>query len=139
MKDPIPLKHFGKKEMLAKIDLMEDRYNIPMWFDPDHIPACATPAAVGGEVGSWGYGVAMFGAARGHRREVVTPSLMANMYGFVSEEEMSDMKDYLCSHGNYQLEQVSVTPLVRLYCFVPFQQLVGWLGDHICSVQCYFV
>ena len=49
------------------------------------------------EVRSWVYGVAMFGAARGHRREVATPSLMANMYGFTSEEEMSDMKDYLLS------------------------------------------
>ena len=57
----------------------------------------------------WSYGVAMFGAAKGNRREVVTPSLMANMYGFTSEEEMSDMQDYLCSHGNYQIEQVSVT------------------------------
>ena len=73
--------------MLAKIDLMEDRYDVPMWFDPDHIPACATPAAAGGEVRSWGYGVVMFSAARGHRREVATPSLMADMYGFVSEED----------------------------------------------------
>ena len=100
--------------MLAKINLMEDRYDIPMWFDLDCIPVCTTPAAAGEEVGSWGYGVAVFGAARGHRREVVTPSLMADMYGFASEEEMSDMKDYLWSHGNYQLEQVSVTWLVGL-------------------------
>ena len=114
VKDPIPLRHFGKKEMLAKIDLMEDRYDVPMWFDPDHIPACTTPAAAGEEIGLWGYGVAVFSAARGHRKEVVTPSLMANMYGFTSEEEMSDTKDYLHSHGNYQLEQVSVTQLVRL-------------------------
>ena len=64
---------------------------------------------MGEEVRSWGYGVAMFGAARGHRRAVVTPSLMADMYGFTSEEEMSDTKDYLWSHANYQLEQVSVT------------------------------
>ena len=90
--------------MLAKIDLMEDQYDVPVWFKLDCIPACAIPAAVGGEVGSWGYGVAMLGVARGHRREVATPSLMADMHGFVSEEEMSDMKDYLCSHGNYQLE-----------------------------------
>ena len=55
-----------------------------MWFDPDHIPANTTPAAVGEEVGSWGYGVAMFSAARGHRREVEMPSLMADMYGFAS-------------------------------------------------------
>ena len=114
MKDPIPLRHYGKKEMLAKIDLMEDQYDVPMQFDPDCIPSHATPAAVGGKVVLWGYGVAVFGAARDHRREVATPSLMADMYGFTSEEEMSDMKDYLCSHGNYQLEQVRATLLVRL-------------------------
>ena len=53
--------------------------------------------------------MAMFGAARGHRREVETPSLMADMYGFASEEEMSDTKEYLRYHGTHQLEQVSVT------------------------------
>ena len=69
---------------------------------------------MGADVKSWGYGVAMFGAARGHRREVSAPSLMPNMYGFTSEEEMSDRKDYLLSHGGYQFEQVGVTQLVRL-------------------------
>ena len=39
VKDLIPLRHFGKKEMLAKIDLMEDWYNVLMWSDPDCIPA----------------------------------------------------------------------------------------------------
>ena len=87
---------------------MEDWSDIPMWFDPDHIPANSTPTAVGEEVGSWGYSVAVFSAARGHRREFQMPSLMADMYRFASEE-MSDTKDYLRSHSNYQLEQVSVT------------------------------
>ena len=87
---------------------MGDQYDIPMQFDPDCIPANTTPAAAGVEVRLWGYGVAVFGAARGHRREVEMPSLMADMYGFASEE-MSDTKQYLRSHGNYQLEQVSVT------------------------------
>ena len=109
MKDPVPLRHFGKREVLAKINLMEDWYDIQMWFDPDHIPANTSSAAAEEEVGSWGYGVAVFGAARGHRREVEMPSLMADMYGFMSEEEMSDTKGYLRSHSNYQLEQVSVT------------------------------
>ena len=58
--------------------------------------------------------MAVFGAARGHRREVEMPSLMADMYGFVSDEEMSDTKHYLRSHSNYQLKQVSITRLVRL-------------------------
>ena len=30
---PIRLKHFGKKEILAKIDLMEPEYDVPMTFD----------------------------------------------------------------------------------------------------------
>ena len=37
-----------------------------------------------------GYGVAVFSAARGHRRKVEMLSLMADMYGFVCEEGMSD-------------------------------------------------
>ena len=38
-KRPNSLRHFGKKEMLAKIDLMEDWYDVPMQFDLDCIPA----------------------------------------------------------------------------------------------------
>ena len=52
------------------------------------------------EVGSWGYGVLVYSAAQGHRREVVTPSPMADMYGFTLEE-MQDTKAYLRSHGGY--------------------------------------
>ena len=63
--------------------------------------------AAGAEVGSWGYSVSVYSAARGHRREVVRPSLMPDMYGFASEEEMQDPKAYLHSHGGYQLEQVN--------------------------------
>ena len=85
VKDPVSLRHFGKREVLAKIDLMENWYDIPLQFDLDCIPANTSLAVVGEEVRSWGYGVAMFGAARGHRREVEMPSLMADMYGFVSE------------------------------------------------------
>ena len=32
-KDPIPLRHFGVTEILAKVDLMEDRFDCPMAFD----------------------------------------------------------------------------------------------------------
>ena len=61
--------------------------------------------------------MAVYGAARGHAIAKETPSLMADMYGFTSEEEMSDTKAYLCSHGDYQLEQVGVKRLVTLLCF----------------------
>ena len=100
----IHLKHFGHQEILKKINLMEGEYNLPMRFDESLIPD--SPAAAGENIGEWGYGVVVFGAARGHHRAKETPSLMANMYGFASEE-MSDTKAYLQSHGNYQLEQVS--------------------------------
>ena len=71
---------------------MEDQFDVPVQFDLDHIPTNSTPTAVGEEVGSWGHGVAVFSAARGHRREYQMPSSMADIYGFASEEEMSDTK-----------------------------------------------
>ena len=51
--------------------------------------------------------MSVYGVAHSHRRESVTPSLMADMYSFVSEEEMQDTKAYLHSHDGYQLEQVN--------------------------------
>ena len=98
MQDPICLKHFGHQEILKKIDLMEEEYNIPMRFDESLIPN--SPAAAGKNIREWGYGVAIFGAAQGHCRAREMPSLMVDMYGFASEEEMSDTKAYLCSHGD---------------------------------------
>ena len=108
MKDPIPLRHFRKKEIPAQIDLMEDWYDEPMTFNESLMSSHVTPIAAGEEIESWGYGVSVYGAAQAHRREVETPSLMADMFGFTSEE-MSDTKEYLHSHGNYQLEQVGAT------------------------------
>ena len=63
-KDPIPLRHFGLKETKAKVDLMEDQYDHPMEFEPVLIP---DPAVAGQNVGTWGQGVAMYGAARGYK------------------------------------------------------------------------
>ena len=67
--DPIHLKHFGKNEILKKIDLMEPEFDVPMAFDDSRVPN--QPAAVGVDVGSWGYGVQVYGTARditGRRR-----------------------------------------------------------------------
>ena len=64
VQDPIRLKHFGKKEILAKIDLMELEYNIPMTFDDTWIPS--TPVAAGQNIREWDYGIGVFGAAHGH-------------------------------------------------------------------------
>ena len=79
--------------MLAKIDLMEDQFDVPMTFNESHIPAHVSLMAAGEEVGAWDYRVLVYGAARGHRREVEMPSLMADLFGFASEEEMDDYQE----------------------------------------------
>ena len=113
VQDPIRLKHFGKKEILAKIDLMEPEYDVPLAFDDTQIPS--TPAAAGQNIRELGYGIGVFGVACGHAREHETPSLLVDMCGFKSEEEMEDTKAYLHSHGGYQLEQVGAD-LCLFFC-----------------------
>ena len=103
-KDPIPVHHFGKREMMAKIDLIEDRFDLPMSFEESRVPP--NPFVHGQGVSTWGKGIAVYSAARGHRQQQCTPMLMASMFGF-NCEEMADTKQYLHSHGGYQLEQVS--------------------------------
>ena len=83
---------------------MEDRFDAPMLFDATRLPPM--PFMPGQGRGAWGPGVAVSSKARGHRWATSTPSLMADMYGFASEEEMEEMKAYLWRNGNYQLEQV---------------------------------
>ena len=87
---------------------MEDQFDEPMVFDVSWIPTQVPPVAAGQDHGAWGYRVGVYGAAQGYRRDMATPSLMANIYGFACEEEMVDTKEYLCRHGGYQLEQVRV-------------------------------
>ena len=82
---------------------MKDQYDLPMAFDEASIPDLAVARQ---NVGAWGQGVAMYGAARGYRQSHTMPTLMASMFGFACEEEMADTKQYLLSHGGYQLEQV---------------------------------
>ena len=89
---------------MEKLDLMEDQYDIPMTFDEDQVPSM--PFVPGQDIGAWGEGVTVYGVARGHRREHTALLLMADMFGFASEEEMEDTKAYLWNHGQYQLEQV---------------------------------
>ena len=82
---------------------MEDQFDHPVVFERDLI---ADPAVAGESVGAWGQGVAMYGAAKGHKCPRTKPTLLASMLGFECEEEMDDMKRYLLAHGGYQLEQV---------------------------------
>ena len=101
-RDPIPLHHFGLKEVKAKVDLMEDQYDHPMVFDETRVP----PVVAGQEAGAWGQGVAVYGAAKGYKHPCTMPTLMSSMYGFKCEEEMNETKQSLLDHGSYQLEQV---------------------------------
>ena len=103
MKDPIPLCHFGKWGILEKIDLMEDQFDVPMIFDEHWVPY--VPLVPGQDMvpGVRELQFMVQPEATGERK---TPSLMADMFGFASKEEMEDTKAYLLSHGWYQLEQV---------------------------------
>ena len=49
---------------------MEDKYGEPMTFDESLILAHVASMAARAEVGSWGYDIAVYGAARGHGREM---------------------------------------------------------------------
>ena len=61
--DLIRLKHFGRREILKKIDLMEPEFDRPMTFDDSRVPD--QPVASGAEIGSWGYGVQVYGQLEG--------------------------------------------------------------------------
>ena len=84
---------------------MEDEYDVSMRFDVACIPL--VPSAAGQQIGEWGYGVGMYGAAHGYVCEKETPSLMLSMYGCRCDEELQDTQKYLWEHGSYQLEHVS--------------------------------
>ena len=114
-KDPILVRHFGKREMMAKIDLMEDRFDLPMSFEEDWV--LPNPFVPRQGVGTWGEGIAHVWCSQSHRQQQCTPMLMASMFGFNCEEEMDNTKQYLYSHGGYQLEQVSEWPTVIWFIF----------------------
>ena len=86
--------------------------------------AGSMPFVPGQGVSTWGKGIAVYGAARGYRRQQHTPMLMASMFGFDCEEEMANTKEYLCGHGGYQLEQVSEQPPVIWFIFRTAQPTV---------------
>ena len=98
----IPLKHYGKRELLGKIANMEAKYDIPMEFDPGLLPELS--AAVGPDIqhGLWDYGVEVAGNPKKYQKKQ-TPTLEAGMYGFTGGEELLAVKGYLYAHGTYQL------------------------------------
>ena len=54
----------------------------------------------------WGEGIQLVGVIQPLRRKQ-TPSLMADSYGFQSQEELLRVQKYLKDRGGCQLEQVS--------------------------------
>ena len=67
--------------------------------------------AVPGEVSAasetpWGEGIQLAGIVQ-HLKGRQTTSLMADSYGFQSQEELLRVQKYLKDHGGWQLKQVS--------------------------------
>ena len=83
---------------------MEPEYEeVLHWVDPSR--------AIPGEAASssetpWGEGIKLAGAVQ-PLKERLTSSLMADSYGFQSQEELLQVQKYLRDHGGWQLEQVS--------------------------------
>ena len=98
----IPLKHYGKPEVLGKITNMEPEYDEPMHFDPDFLSSTSVAAS---HQGLWDYGIEVAGISKKYTKQ--TPTLEAGMYGFKGGEELLGVKSYLYGHGKYQLIHVS--------------------------------
>ena len=99
--------HYGRKEVLARIQVMEDEYDVPMaYVDPG--PAIPGAAHTSNPDKPWGEGITVVDPTQPLKGRI-TPSLMADSYGFRGEEEWIRVQKYLKSHGGWQLEQVGVT------------------------------
>ena len=103
------LVHFGRQEILSRIASMEPEYDEKLvWVEP--APAnpddAARPRDQVVDESPWGEGIRVCGTARPLKGRL-TASLMADGYGFGSQEELLRVQKYLRVHGNWQLEQVS--------------------------------
>ena len=93
--------------MLSRIEAMEEEYDEPLvYVDPG--PAVPGAAPTVDPSMPWGEGITMCGSAQLLKGRL-TPSLMADSYGFRGKEEWAHMQKYLKAHGGWQLEQVGVT------------------------------
>ena len=106
----IPLKHYGKCEVLGKIGNMEAKYDEPMHFIPDMLPATSRTTGDRLQHGLWDYSVAVVGRPKKNAGKQ-TPTLEAAQYGFRGGEELLSVKQYLYSHRKYQLVVVSLISL----------------------------
>ena len=115
--------HYGKRKILARIDVMEPEYEqLLSWEDPG-------PAVPGEDATEpdkpWGDGITVSRSNQPLKGRQ-TPSLMADSYGFKSQEELLRVQRYCWDHGGWQLEQVSCRPK-RLWLLVINIYVINWL------------
>ena len=90
--------HYGKREVLSRIEAMEEEYDEPLvYVDPGPAVPGAAPTADSGE--PWGEGITVCGPAQPLKGRL-TPSLMADSYRFRGEEEWTHMQKYLKALGD---------------------------------------
>ena len=63
----------------------------------------------------WGDGITVYGPSQPLKGKQVL-SLMADIYGFKSQEELMRVQRYCWEHGGWQLEQVSCRPKRLVAC-----------------------
>ena len=92
---------------MARINAMEAEYDKTLhWVDPGP----AIPGEVAASSGTpWGEGIQLAGVVQPLKGRQ-TSSLMADSYGFQSQEELLRVQRYLKEHGDWQLEQGSYRP-----------------------------
>ena len=89
---------------------MEEEYDrLLSWVDP------APGAAVGEPDKPWGDGITVSGPSQ-PLKGTQTSSLMADSYGFHSQEELPWVQRYCREHGGWQLEQVRCQPKRLVTC-----------------------
>ena len=97
----LPLIYYGKREVLAVISSMEGDYNAILdWRS-------STGSVPPGVTMQWGSSIVIAGEVKrihGSKRK----SFMADMYGFANDGELQAIKAYLLSHGNFEIEQVTL-------------------------------
>ena len=99
--------HFGRREVLSRIEAMEVEYDEPLAY-VDLGPIMPGDEPTGDPTQPWGDGIVVWGASQLQRCQQ-TPSLVVDSYSFHREEEWGRVQQCLKSHGGWQLEQVGIT------------------------------
>ena len=91
---------------------MEDCFICPFKFDPEAIDSARKARGASAvEHGKWGYSINVYGKRCWYQPKATEKSTLNEvMYGYQSDEEYTRVQAYLQSHGNYQLEAVSIHP-----------------------------